>query len=62
MLQNEQLKKSLKFLVANIFQALEDIHEQKIIHKDIKPQNIMFDKDMYIKIIDFGISEDLSKD
>ena len=60
-IQNEEIKKCLKFLIASIFQSLEHIHEQKIIHKDIKPQNIMFDKDMQVKIIDFGISEDLSQ-
>jgi hypothetical protein len=35
--QNEELKKCLKFLIGSIFQALEDIHDYKIIHKDIKP-------------------------
>ena len=35
--QNEELKKCLKFLIGSIFQALEDIHNYKIIHKDIKP-------------------------
>ena len=59
--QNDNFKKCFKFLIANIIQALEDIHDNKIIHKDIKPQNIMFDKDNYLKIIDFGISQDLKE-
>jgi len=38
-------------------QALEDIHGQGIIHRDVKPMNIIFEKDGYLKISDFGISK-----
>ena len=30
-----------------------------MLHKDIKPKNIMVDEDKYIKITDFGISEEI---
>ena len=37
---------------------MEDIHNQGIIHKDIKPKNILFDKTGYFKICDFGVSKE----
>lgn len=43
-----------------IFQLIlvvEYIHSCNIIHRDIKPQNIFVDKDMNLKIGDFGVSK-----
>ena len=38
-------------------QALEFIHSKNLIHRDIKPQNIMISHDFNLKLIDFGISK-----
>lgn len=43
-----------------IFQLIlvvEYIHSCNIIHRDIKPLNIFVDKDMNLKIGDFGVSK-----
>ena len=44
-------------IVKQIIAGMKHIHSQNIIHKDIKPQNIMLTKNGTVKIMDFGISE-----
>ena len=40
-----------------ILSALEHIHKYGIVHLDIKPANILVDKNFDIKITDFGSSQ-----
>jgi len=37
--------------------ALGDIHEKGILHRDLKPQNLMFREDGTLAILDFGIAK-----
>ena len=47
----------LKFIAGCVLVGLNYIHEKQIIHKDIKPENLVFDSRGYIHITDFGISK-----
>ena len=40
--------------------AIAHAHENQIIHRDIKPQNILMDEEGNVKITDFGIATSLT--
>jgi serine/threonine protein kinase/formylglycine-generating enzyme required for sulfatase activity len=40
--------------------ALAYIHSQQILHRDIKPQNLMYDKAGNLRVMDFGIARDMT--
>lgn len=43
-----------------VAQGIMAAHEQRIIHRDIKPQNIIISKDGKVKVADFGIARAVS--
>ncbi len=43
-------------IAIRILSALRHAHEAGVIHRDIKPQNILVDRQGYIKVSDFGIA------
>ena len=47
---------ALRFFRELMF-ALGDIHEKGILHRDLKPQNLMFRRDGSLAIVDFGIAK-----
>jgi serine/threonine protein kinase len=39
--------------------AVQYMHNQEIVHRDIKPENLCIDDDEKIKVIDFGLAQDV---
>jgi CheY-like chemotaxis protein/tRNA A-37 threonylcarbamoyl transferase component Bud32 len=52
-------QEALRFFRELMF-ALGDIHEKGILHRDLKPQNLMFRKDGSLAIVDFGIAKNIA--
>lgn len=49
-----------KFIIACIAMALGHLHSKKYIYRDLKPENVLFAENGYIKLTDFGLSKYLN--
>jgi len=46
-----------RFYAAEIVLALEYLHSKNIVYRDLKPENLLIDKDGHMKITDFGFAK-----
>ena len=53
-------EKTAKYLFRQIIEGIKHIHENNIVHRDIKLENILIDVNNNVKICDFGIGKILS--
>lgn len=59
--QNSPVKVDVALkIMQQLASAINHAHQNQIIHRDIKPQNILIDKNGNVKITDFGIAMALS--
>ena len=49
-------EKQAKFYAQQIAVALGELHKIKIVHRDLKAENVCIDANGYIKLIDFGLA------
>ncbi|KAJ9662159.1 cAMP-dependent protein kinase catalytic subunit [Neophaeococcomyces mojaviensis] len=48
-----------KFYAAEVTLALEYLHAQNIIYRDLKPENLLLDRHGHVKITDFGFAKEV---
>lgn len=51
----------MKFYAANILLILRHMHAYDIAYRDLKPENLLIDKQGFLKLADFGFARKLNK-
>ena len=52
--------KTIKKFMYQLLIGITELHSKRILHRDLKPQNILIDKDFNLKIADFGLARTFS--
>ena len=50
----------IRLYMSQIVLMMEHLHKQKIIYRDLKPENLMVDSDGYLNLVDFGTAKKLT--
>ncbi|MEM7475184.1 MAG: serine/threonine-protein kinase [Planctomycetota bacterium] len=61
-LHGEKYHHKVSSLLAEIADAMEQAHQAGVVHRDVKPSNILIDQDGKARLADFGIARILNED
>jgi len=50
-----------RFYAACVVSAFEHLHRKEIIYRDLKPENLLIDREGYLKVVDFGFAKKLKR-
>ncbi|KAJ1032624.1 hypothetical protein NDA16_000647 [Ustilago loliicola] len=48
-----------RFYISTIVLAIEYLHKNKVVYRDLKPENLLIDSNGYTKITDFGFAKEI---
>lgn len=51
-----------RFYTAEMLLAIESVHNLKYIHRDLKPDNVLIDRNGHLKLTDFGLCKQYSRE
>lgn len=50
-----------RFMIAQVAIALGHLHKKQIVYRDLKPENVLFNRDGYLLLADFGLATKVDK-
>jgi len=55
-------RREIVYMMRDLLLALEFCHRRRIVHRDVKPYNILMDADGHLKLADFGLASQFVSD
>ena len=61
-IKKDKTPNEILIVIKQILDGINYLHENRIIHRDIKPQNILIQEPLIVKICDFGFSQNFKEE